>query len=62
MNKTPGISSAMPWSMYLLTTLLISRRSLSLKGIILNRQRERENQILSFSKILSISLNSFGQD
>jgi hypothetical protein len=31
MNKTPGTSSAIPWSMYLLTTLLISFRSLSVK-------------------------------
>ena len=29
MNSTPGTSSAMPWSMYLLTTLLISLRNLS---------------------------------
>lgn len=29
MNSTPGTSSATPWSIYLLTTLLISRRSLS---------------------------------
>ncbi len=29
MNRTPGTSSAMPWSMYLLTTLLISFRNLS---------------------------------
>lgn len=32
MNKTPGTSSAMPWSIYLFTTLLISFRSLSMKG------------------------------
>jgi len=31
MNKTPGTNSAIPWSMYLLTTLLISFRSLSVK-------------------------------
>ena len=30
MNRTPGTNSATPWSMYLFTTLLISRRSLSI--------------------------------
>lgn len=29
MKRTPGTSSAMPWSMYLSTTLLISKRSFS---------------------------------
>lgn len=33
-NKTPGTNSATPWSMYLLTTLLISPRSLSVISVI----------------------------
>ena len=35
MNKTPGTSSAIPWSMYLFTTLLISVRSLSVISVFL---------------------------
>ena len=33
MKSTPGTSSAMPWSMYLLTTLLISVRSFSVISV-----------------------------
>jgi hypothetical protein len=35
MKSTPGTSSATPWSMYLLTTLLISSLSLSVISVIL---------------------------
>ena len=33
MNSTPGTSSATPWSIYLLTTLLISPRSFSVISV-----------------------------
>jgi hypothetical protein len=35
MKSTPGTSSAIPWSMYLLTTLLISPRSFSVISVFL---------------------------
>ena len=35
MKSTPGTSSAIPWSMYLLTTLLISERSFSVISVFL---------------------------
>ena len=34
-NSTPGTSSAMPWSMYRFTTLLISRRSFTVISVFL---------------------------
>lgn len=34
MKRTPGINSAIPWSMYELTTLLISARNLSVTSVL----------------------------